>query len=576
MFTAIARIFQAPEDKDPSFISLVRNILIFTIVATVMSAVVVFTTSNTPGLAITIAALTISGILEVVSLLFVLRGKVVLAKTIVPMILVIAVTVIALSANSIHDISVVTYPLVIIIATLMQGRRALFTTTPLAVAAIALLGTLDMLGISRSPLGWKTGVDDIIIGMILVGTSSAILNLLITRLNRAIERAEANEAAQFQANQELRKLQISLEERVEERTHELTERSNELQKVNRNIRRRAEQFEAVTQVTQDITSVRDLRELLPRIAAVISEKFGFYHVGVFLLDEVNEYAILTATNSDGGRRMIERKHRLRVGEQGIVGNVTKTGMPRIAMDVGADAVFFDNRELPDTHSEMALPLKTGNLIIGALDVQSTERAAFTDEDVQMLSLLAHQVSLAIENARLFEETRKALSESEAVSRQTTREAWRNLPTERGLIGYRYTLVGASPLEKPVDVLEPSNGKNKPAESETSRIVVPIELRGETIGTLVVQSPSTANISQEQFDLIKAVAERVAISAENARLFDETTRRAERERMVSEITSKIRSVNDPQVMIQTAMEELRNALGASRVDVIPQIVRGAEK
>lgn len=576
MFTAISRFFESPEDKDPSFIHLVRNILIFTIVATVISAVVVFTTSNTPGWVITITALTTSGILEVIGLLYVLRGKVILAKTVVPIILVITVTVIALSANSIHDISVVTYPMIIIIATLMQGRRALVTTTPLAVAAIALLGTLDMLGISRSPLGWKTGIDDVIIGMILLATSSGILNLLITRLNRAIERAEANESAQLQANQDLRKLQTSLEERVEDRTREATERSQDLENANKSIRRRAEQFEAVTQVTQDITSIRDLRDLLPRIATVISEKFGFYHVGVFLLDEVNEYAVLSATNSKGGRKMLERKHRLRVGEQGIVGNVTQTGIPRIAMDVGADATFFDNPELPETHSEMALPLKSGGLIVGALDVQSKERSAFTQEDVQMLSLLANQVSLAIENARLFEETRKALSESEAVSRQTTREAWRSLPKDRGLIGYRYTLVGTSPLEKPVDLTTAGNSNSKDSQTEPGQIVVPIELRGETIGTLVVQSPSTAHISQEQLDLIKAVAERVAISAENARLFDETTRRAERERMVSEITGKIRSVNDPQTMIQTAMEELRNALGASRVEVIPQTVRGAEK
>jgi twitching motility protein PilJ len=106
-------------------------------------------------------------------------------------------------------------------------------------------------------------------------------------------------------------------------------------------------------------------------------------------------------------------------------------------------------------------------------------------------------------------------------------------------------------------------------------VVPIELRGEPIGTLVVQSPSTEKLNQEQIDLIKAVAERVALSAENARLFEETTRRAERERLVTDITGKIRSANDPQVMIQTAMDELRRALGASRVEVIPQAVKGAE-
>lgn len=575
MFSAIAKFFESPDDRDSSFIHLVRNILLFTIVATVLSAIVVATTSKSSGVVITVIALALSGILELLALVLVLQGSVILAKAVVPPALVITITIIALSANSIHDISIVAYPLIIIIATLLQRRRALYITTPLAISAIALLGILDMLGLTRSRFASRTGIDDIMIGVVLLATSSAILNLLVTRLSRAIAKAEANERAQLQANQDLLKLQASLEERVEERTLELTQRGQELEQINQQVRRRAGQFEAVAQVTQAITSIRDLRELLPRIAMVISERFGFYHVGVFLLDDLNEYAILSATNSEGGRQMMERKHRLRVGEQGIVGNVTRTGTARIAMDVGADAVYFNNPELPDTHSEMALPLKIGTQIIGALDVQSTERGAFTNEDIQMLTLLANQVSLAIENANLFDETRKALAESEAVSRQSTREAWRSLPVNQGLLGYQYTITGASPLNKPLDLTGPANGKNKDRKAETARVVVPIELRGETIGTLVVQSPSRGSISQDQVDLIKAVAERVAISAENARLFDETTRRAERERMVSDITGKIRSVNDPQTMIQTAIEELRNALGASRVEVIPQTIKGAD-
>jgi GAF domain-containing protein len=245
------------------------------------------------------------------------------------------------------------------------------------------------------------------------------------------------------------------------------------------------------------------------------------------------------------------------------------------MDVGQDAIFFNNPELPDTHSEMALPLTSGNRVIGALDVQSTDRGAFTEQDVQMLSLLANQVSLAIENARLFDETRRALAEAEAISRQTTREAWSKLPVEQKLVGYRYAQTGSAPLDKPVVLTETTKNNGKSKQTESTQIVVPIELRGETIGTLVVQSPSSDTMTQDQIDLIKAVAERVAISAENARLFDETTRRAERERLVSDITGKIRSVNDPQAMIQTAMEELRKALGASRVEVVPQSVRDAE-
>ncbi len=367
----------------------------------------------------------------------------------------------------------------------------------------------------------------------------------------------------------------TLEQRVSERTTELTERTAELEAANRQVRARAAQLEALAQVAHTIASVRDLRELLPQIANTISENFGFYHVGVFLLDEANEYAVLSATNSEGGQKMLERKHRLRVGQEGIVGYVTATGEARIAMDVGKDAVFFDNPELPNTHSEMALPLKAENRIMGALDVQSTEKAAFTDEDIQMLSLLAEQVSLAIENARLFDETRNALAEAEAISRQFTREAWGRVPVEHKLLGYRYNVIGAVPLQEPLDVSAWGQGKDRENQNELNRVVVPIELRGEIIGTLVVQSPSTDKLNPDQVNLIKAVAERVALSAENARLFEETTRRAERERLVSDITGKIRSVNDPQAMIQTAMEELRSALGASRVEVIPQAVKGAE-
>jgi GAF domain-containing protein len=405
---------------------------------------------------------------------------------------------------------------------------------------------------------------------LIFGLNSVLIYLLINGLENEVKRSKTNLRELELSNINLNIAQIDLEKR----TGELSHRGSELQAANEQIQRRATQFEVLAQVTQAITSVRDLQELLPRIAAVISEKFGFYHVGVFLLDGAHEYAVLSATNSKGGRQMLERKHRLRVGEQGIVGNVTATGKPRIAMDVGVDAVFFDNPELPDTHSEMALPLKSGGLVVGALDVQSTEIGAFADEDVQMLTLLADQVSLAIENARLFDETRNALAEAEAVSRQFTREVWGRLPNEQNLLGYRYNLIGASPLEKAVE-LKSSYDKTTGKQVESRQIAIPIELRGEIIGTLVVQSPAAEVLNQDQLDLIKAVAERVALSAENARLFEETTRRAERERLVSDITGKIRSANDPQSMIRTAMEELRNALGASHVEVIPQAVNGKE-
>jgi len=374
---------------------------------------------------------------------------------------------------------------------------------------------------------------------------------------------------------EIQGLVSGLESRVEERTSDLAAQSKELESANIKIQSRAAQFEALAQVTQTITAIRDLQLLLPRITTVISENFGFYHVGIFLLDEINQFAILSATNSSGGKKMLERNHRLRVGEEGIVGYVAATGKARIAMDVGTDAVFFTNPDLPDTHSEIALPLISKNIIVGALDVQSTQIAAFTNEDIQMLSLLADQVSLAIENARLFDDTRKALAESEMISRRTTHEAWNRLPEQQKLLGYRYNVTGAAPLKELINLTGTRSGKDKGKQAEANRAVVPIALRGEVIGSLVVQSP-TGQWNEDQLDLIRAVAERVALSAENARLFEETTARAEREKLVSDITSKIRSHTDAQSMIQTAIDELRSALGASRVEVIPQSIKGAER
>lgn len=574
MFNVITNFFASPEDQDAGFIRLTRNILIAALITTIVAGVIVAFTSNSRGLVVILSVLTALSILESIALLMVLRGSLVLAKVVVPIALVAAITTIALSADSMHSISIVAYPLIIIISALLQGRRSLVITTPLAVLAIGLLGIMDMTGRTSSEMNAYTDLEDILTGMVLLAASAGILNLLIERLRAALATAEANEQAQIKANRELTNLKTSLEQHVNERTNELTHRGRELENANRQVRRRAAQLEALAQVTHTVASVRDLRELLPRIATAISENFGFYHVGLFLLDEADEYAVLSATNSEGGKKMLERKHRLRVGQEGIVGNVTATGEPRITMDVGKDAAFFDNPELPDTHSEMALPLKSGNHIMGALDVQSTERGAFTNEDIQMLSLLADQVSLAIENARLFDETRNALAEAEAVSRQFTREAWGRVPVEHKLLGYRYNIAGAVPLNEPVDLSDLGQIKSRD-QKEVNKVVIPIELRGETIGTLVVQSPSSEKLNPEQIDLVKAVAERVALSAENARLFEETTRRAERERLVTDITGKIRSVNDPQAMIQTAMEELRKALGASRVEVIPQAVKGAE-
>ena len=206
------------------------------------------------------------------------------------------------------------------------------------------------------------------------------------------------------SNEELYKLNLSLEDRIADSTAELvtTNRRNE---------RRARQFEAIAQVARVIATVQELDALLPRITQVISQQFGFYHVGIFMWDENREFAILMAANSEGGQRMLKRGHKLGIGQTGIVGFVAATGTSRIALDVGADAVFFDNPDLPSTRSELALPLRVGTEIIGVLDVQSTEQNVFQDEDTDVLSTLADQVAIAIQNGRSYETTQELGSAS---------------------------------------------------------------------------------------------------------------------------------------------------------------------
>jgi methyl-accepting chemotaxis protein len=194
---------------------------------------------------------------------------------------------------------------------------------------------------------------------------------------------------------QLRELIGSLEQRVTERTHQL---------------------EAAAQVAREAVAIRDVDHLLDQTTRLISERFGFYHVSIFLLDEAGEYAVLRAAASEGGQRMLASAHKLKVGEAGIVGYVTTSGEPRIALDVGEDTAFFSNPNLPDTRSEMALPLKVQERVIGVLDVQSAEAAAFSEEDVAVLQVMADQLAIAIENAQLLHATQQTVHElSSAVS-----------------------------------------------------------------------------------------------------------------------------------------------------------------
>jgi len=171
-----------------------------------------------------------------------------------------------------------------------------------------------------------------------------------------------------------------LAQRVEERTTELQDR--------------AEQFRAVAELSQAAAAAQDLETLLSSAVTLISRRLGFYHVGIFLLDTSRQWAVLRGASSEGGEKMLARGHQLRVGQQGIVGYVAEMGMPRYAANVGDDEVWFRNADLPDISSEMALPLIVGERVIGVLDIQTQEHAAFDEGDIETLRVLADGVAVA--------------------------------------------------------------------------------------------------------------------------------------------------------------------------------------
>jgi signal transduction histidine kinase len=383
-------------------------------------------------------------------------------------------------------------------------------------------------------------------------------------------------AADLQASHsELEQWGRELEGKVEDRTRELADASKQMQ-------RRATQLEASADVARAIASVRDLDILLPQVAQLISERFGWYHVGIFLLDEVGKYAVLQSANSEGGQRMLARGHRLRVGTTGIVGYVTHTGLPRVALDVGKDAVFFDNPDLPETRSEMSLPLAVGGRIIGALDVQSTEQAAYDDEDVALLRILADQVAIAIENARLFDRTQRALEEVQTVHRQYIHGEWAKLTAEQHDLVYEYRRSGIPPLEDPwppelAEVLSGGDIVAVPASTAhvevptqaddgdghaKAALAAPIRFRDQIIGVLDLQeTDEPRQWTDDEIALVRAISDQVGLALENARLFADTQRRAEQLSTINRIGLSINSDLDMKGVLNALYKEIRRIVDA---------------
>lgn len=335
------------------------------------------------------------------------------------------------------------------------------------------------------------------------------------------------------------------------------------------LERRNEFMRAASDVGLAATSIYNLDELLPRITQFISERFNFYHVGIFMLDSSGDYAVLRAANSEGGRRMLARGHRLQVGTEGLVGYVTQSGNPRIALNVGDDAVHFQNPDLPDTQSEMTLPLISGGRIFGALDVQSRDANAFSEDDLLALTVLANQVSMAINNSLLIQDLQSSVESERRAYGEVSFDSWRAMLRNRRNWGYRYSNQTMTPTtgawtNLEVEAMRSGEGVQKRV-GDRPTLAVPIKSNEKIIGVIRFEKPESESIwTQEEINALESITEQVGLTLETARLYNETQKRAAQEQIITQVSSSLRQSLDIDSILQTAVQQFGEALGAREV------------
>jgi len=502
--------------------------------------------------------------IQVLSLYLLRKGKISASGWILVAFSWIGLTFQAYNADGVKDVVIVGYIAIALLASIVvswvTGGVVIFASIG-AVWALALLETNQVI-IARiqNPIDYARDLSFVFIvitALIVISTNS---------LRNAIARANKSEESLKLSNQSLQELNQNLESRVESRTAEL-------ELANQSNERRVRQFEAIAQVARATAANQNLETLLPNLVELIGKQFDFYHVGIFLLDNDREFAELRAANSDGGKRMLARRHKLAIGQSGIVGFVSATGNPRITLDVGTDAAFFNNPDLPNTRSEMALPLRAGDQIIGALDIQSTISNAFQNEDIEVLSTLADQVSIAIQNARSFETSQELLKEAQRTSGAFLSESWKVLQSQEESIGYQIAENKLKPLSKAITSTQIKKAMTskitvKVSSENNATLAVPIRLRDQVIGVMDIRVSDEHEWDEDEVDVAEAVAERLSLALEASLLLKSTQRQAEIERITADISTKIGATTQFDSILRTAAEELSRVLGGS--DVVVQI------
>ena len=309
--------------------------------------------------------------------------------------------------------------------------------------------------------------------------------------------------------------QQSLEE-DERMVEAAAELERQLATLNEKIETQAQRYDrnlrVAARISRETAMLQDIDDLLTRALNLISSSFQLYHAQVFLTDDANMNAVLRYSQGEAGRQMMEQQHKLAVGSQSVIGQVTESGRPVIVNDTQAADTHAYNPILPETRAEMALPLQIGDEMLGALDLQSDQVNAFSEEDLETYQLIADQVAIAVYKTQLLRQSEERVQEIEQLNRQLTQMAWDELAEEVGLEqSYRYDLLN----------VETGEAAERDVYKSNHMLSVPIRVRGEVIGTINATPPENAEFTENDGIVLQSVAERISLAAENARLFQET-------------------------------------------------------
>ena len=422
-----------------------------------------------------------------------------------------------------------------IIVSVLLGQKAHYVS--LAVVSITYMVFGWLMGKSILPSRYPAedlnshSITDWTIMTIRFTTLLAVISSTFLSLITGLEKSVAKQA---ELTDELTREKQNLEFRINERTERLD--------------KRAEQLKTIAEISRSLSSILDQEILFQNVVNLLKERLGLYYAGIFIIEETGQFAVLKAGTGEAGRQMIANGHRLEVGGTSMIGWAVINRMPRIALDVGEDAVRFSNPLLPETRSELALPIITKDNAIGALTIQSDKPNAFDEEDILIFQGISDSLSVSLENARLFQQTQNDLNEIRFLSRQYLQESWGSYMQTSDTL--------TSSFENPL-VTTPV--------TKTYSHTIPVFLRKEPIGEIVLETADEV-LSPEDQQLIDSITAQAVMSLESARLLQETRRQALQEEKINQISAQFTNAFDIQGVLETALKEISQLPSISEIAV----------